>query len=104
MDFLSVNKRMLQDKSPILDLAEKIVLFVAPFIIAVWKLVDAYFAYQSKKDKEFVKELVSELITGALQGITKDISELKDDRKKDYEHFNQTVVNIYKEIKNSHKD
>lgn len=98
MDILSVNKRM-QDKSLILDLAEKIVLFVAPFIIAVWKLVDAYFAYQSKKDKEFVKELVSELITGALQSITKDIGELKNDRKKDYEHFNQTVVNIYKEIK-----
>jgi len=87
------------DKSPILEFIEKILVYIIPVVVIFWKGIDRYFEYQSKKDKEFVKELVSELLTGALQGITKDIKELKDDRKKDYEHFNETVVNIYKEIK-----
>lgn len=87
------------DKSNYFDIVEIVVVYILPFVVVVWKGIDKYFEYQSKKDKEFVKELVSELLTGALQGITRDIKELKDDRKKDYELFNETVVNIYKELK-----
>lgn len=87
------------DNTNYFNIVEKFLLIIGPIIVVIWKGIDKYFEYQAKKDKEFVKEMVKEIVTGALLGVRSDIKEMKEQRKQDFEHYNQTLLDIYKEIK-----
>ena len=80
--------------------------FGVALIIPLWRAIDKYFEYQSKKDREFIKSVVQEAITSTMQEIRSDIKDVKDDIKEvkvtidqDRKDINKEILALTKEIK-----
>lgn len=80
----------------------KVIEFIAgaiAFVTAFWKLVDAYFKSKRSEKEEFIKSVVAAAMDSSLSSIKQDVHELKQFRERDMKHFNDTVIQIYAEVR-----
>jgi len=68
-------------------------------IVAFWKWVNMYFADKKNEKETFIKAVVKEAMESSLSEIKQDVIELKHFREKDMQHFNDTVIKIYAELR-----
>lgn len=78
---------------------KELTMYLLLLVIPIWKLIDAYFEYQAKKDQELIEKVVTKALKVALEDIRKDVTELKQARIEDIQKYNETVLNIYKELR-----
>lgn len=79
--------------------------FGVALIVPLWRAIDKYFEYQSKKDREFIKSVVQESIISAMQEIRIDIKDVKEDIKEvkatidsDRKDINKELISLTREI------
>lgn len=82
-----------------IDWFKSVQFFAVALIIPLWKLIDKYFEYQSKKDRDFIKSVVQEAISGEMSQVREDIKELKttidNDRKENSKEIKELTKQVY---------
>lgn len=81
-----------------IDWFKNIQFFAIALIIPLWRLIDKYFEYQSKKDREFIKSVVEESISGNMREIKEDIQELKKAMNDDRKETSKAILDLTREI------
>ena len=76
------------------------IIYTAGIVTFFWKVVDAIFAYRSKRQKEFVSELVEEMLKQELRPLKDSINEIKRAREADnrfqHEQFQKILTELGK--------
>ena len=77
------------------DWFKSIQFFGVAMLIPLWRAIDKYFEYKTKKDRDAIKDVVDE----SVQGIKDDIQELRREIQKGREETNKQIVDLYKELR-----
>lgn len=68
-------------------------------ITTIFKMTDAYFANKKRDKQEFIERVVKAAMDSCLSELKQDIHEFKAEMKLEVTKFNNTVIDIYREVK-----
>lgn len=74
--------------------------FAVALLIPLWRGIDKYFEYKSKKDSEYIRQVVEESMAASMRELREDLKEIKQtmdqDRKDNSKEFKALTQEIYK--------
>lgn len=84
-----------------LDLTKiiEVALGIFGFLIAFFKYVDAYFKSKKTEKQEFIENVVKATIESSLSEYRNEFSQFKNKMEGEIHTFNNTVTDIYKEMR-----
>jgi hypothetical protein len=86
-----------------IDWLKNIQLFGIALLIPLWRAIDKYFEYQSKKDREFIKQVVDESMYVNMKSIKEDLKELKGMIDQDRKDNRKEILDLTREISKSNR-
>ena len=102
MEFLKINAPMANtpaEPTTWIDWFKNIQFFLLALIIPAWRMIDKYFEYQAKKDRDFIKSVVDESIRPGLERIDEKLDDMRRAQERDRDNFNTKITDIYKELR-----
>lgn len=70
-------------------------------VVAIWRTVDKYFESRAKDKQEFIANVVKATIESSLTEYRNEFKDFKNKMDGEIRHFNETVINIYDEMRKS---
>lgn len=87
-----------QDQSTIYGLIG-IAIGCGTLLILGWKFIGEYFKDKKDNNQKFIEGIVTSTMQALMREFKQDIHEFKISTEAEIKRFNDTVINIYKEIK-----
>ena len=82
-----------------IEIVKYVLLYVAPFVAAVWKITDKWAEVRKQHLSDSLKEAVKSVVDPKFEQIETKMDEIKKQADRDRDQVNQKLYELFKEIK-----